>query len=88
MWFRWIDIADEAALAEDVDVGMFPASVPLLGADLLFFGTTPPKPPVFEHQRSALRDGPAPAPVEAPELLAVAHGPMGRVDRFAPLVQV
>ena len=55
--FRWVDIEDEAALVDDVDVENFPTI--LIGdTQPRFFGTILPQPEVLTRLIAAHRDAP------------------------------
>lgn len=70
VWFRWIDIEDEADLLDDIEVDNFPTIVIQRGADVLFLGTTLPKAAIVERQLVVLQSGTAAVPIDAPDLLA------------------
>lgn len=55
--FSWIDIEDDAALLDDVDVENFPTLLIARGARTLFFGTITPQPGTLARLvQSALDD--------------------------------
>jgi thioredoxin 1 len=58
--FRWVDIEDEAALLDDIEVNNFPTI--LIGDHRpRFFGTIPPQPEVLTRLISAHRKSASPA---------------------------
>lgn len=67
--FRWIDVEDEAELAEDYEVENFPTLLIQRGRDVLFYGTVLPNANIIDRQLSALSTSPAQA-VDVPDLLS------------------
>ena len=79
---RWwkIDIEDEAALVDDVDVEDFPTLLIARGAQVLFFGSVTPHPQTLARLvESALADA-LPEPRVAPEVEALAARLVHRGD--------
>ena len=70
VWFRWIDVEDEAELVDDIVVNNFPTLVIQRGADVLFLGTTLPNTAIVERQLAVLRAGSTSGRLDAPDLLA------------------
>ena len=68
--FGWLDIEDDAALLDDVDVENFPTLLIARGARLLFFGPITPQPVTLARLVNSALNGQliqdsASAPVEA-----------------------
>lgn len=63
-WFRWIDIEDEAALAEDFEVENFPTLLIQRGTSVLFYGPVLPQIGIVERQLAALREATVSRPVD------------------------
>lgn len=55
--FSWIDIEDDAALLDDVDVENFPTLLIAHGARVLFFGTVTPQPATLGRLVQGAIDG-------------------------------
>jgi len=55
--FSWIDIEDDAALLDDVDVENFPTLLLARGARALFFGTITPQPATLARLVQSALDG-------------------------------
>ncbi len=72
--FVWIDIEDEHALVDDIDVENFPTLLLARGDELLFFGTVTPHPQTLERLvRGAIAGSLVHAGAPAPEALALAR---------------
>lgn len=67
----WIDIEDDAALVDTVDVEDFPTLLIARDGKLLFFGTITPQPPTLARLLSRASDGELPAPPAQPEVQAL-----------------
>ena len=67
----WIDIEDDAALVDDVDVEDFPTLLIARGPQLLFFGTITPQPPTLARLLASALAGELPAPAPMPEVDAL-----------------
>lgn len=65
--FRWIDIEDDAALVDDVDVENFPTVLIAHGDHLLFFGTITPQPGTLARLLQGALAGELRQITEAPE---------------------
>jgi len=62
--FRWIDIEEEAVLAEDFEVENFPTVLIQRGASVLFYGPVLPQIGIVERQLAALREATVSRPVD------------------------
>ena len=67
----WIDIEDDAALLDSVDVENFPTLLIARGERLLFFGTITPQPATRARLVSSALAGALPAPASMPEFDAL-----------------
>ena len=80
---RWwkIDIEDEAALVDDVDVEDFPTLLIARGAQVLFFGSVTPHAQTLARLVESALAGTLPAARVAPEVEALAARLAQRGDR-------
>jgi thiol-disulfide isomerase/thioredoxin len=67
----WIDIEDDAALVDNVDVEDFPTLLIARGGELLFFGTITPQPPTLARLLSRASAGELPPPPPLPDVQAL-----------------
>jgi len=67
----WIDIEDDAALVDNVDVEDFPTLLIARGGELLFFGTITPQPPTLARLLSRASAGELPPPPPQPDVQAL-----------------
>src|SRR5438128_1655279 len=67
----WIDIEDDAALVDNVDVEDFPTLLIARGGELLFFGTITPQPPTLARLLSRASAGELPPPPAQPDVQAL-----------------
>jgi thiol-disulfide isomerase/thioredoxin len=68
---RWIDIEDDAALVDNVDVENFPTLLIARDGRLLFFGTITPQPSTLARLLGSALAGELPAPPPQPEVQAL-----------------
>lgn len=69
--FRWIDIEDEADLADDYEVENFPTLLIQRGGRVLFYGAVLPQAAIVDRQLAALHAAQdARAMADVPDLLA------------------
>lgn len=69
--FSWIDIEDDAALLDDVDVENFPTVLIARGDRAVFFGTITPQPATLTRLVQRAVDGALPPLAEAPAIDAL-----------------
>ena len=74
----WIDIEDDAALVDSVDVENFPTLLIARGGRLLFFGTITPQPATLARLVSSALADALPAPASMPEVDALVRRLVGR----------
>ncbi len=67
----WIDIEDDAALVDNLDVEDFPTLLIARGPRLLFFGTITLQPPTLARLLSSALADALPAPATMPEVDAL-----------------
>ena len=67
----WIDIEDDAALVDNVDVADFPTLLIARDGRLLFFGTITPQPPTLARLLSSAVGGELPPPPSQPDVQAL-----------------
>ena len=67
----WIDIEDDAALVDDVDVENFPTLLIARNGRLLFFGPITPQPATLARLLSSALADALPAPAPMPEVDAL-----------------
>ena len=67
----WIDIEDDAALVDSVDVENFPTLLIARGEQLLFFGTITPHAQTLARLVNSALAGELPAPLAMPEVEAL-----------------
>jgi len=67
----WIDIEDEAALVDSVDVEDFPTLLIARDGKLLFFGPITPQPPTLARLLSRALAGELPPPPPLPDVAAL-----------------
>jgi len=79
--FRWIDIEDEAALLDDIDVEDFPTVLIARGDRPLFFGPITPQPGTLARLVQGGLTGDLGVAARAG---AVAEGPAGLLRRLRP----
>jgi|GEM_PF-452140 len=68
--FGWIDIEDDAALLDDVDVENFPTVLIARGSSVLFFGTITPQPGTLARLVQGALDGELPKLADATQIVA------------------
>ncbi len=67
----WIDIEDDAALVDSVDVEDFPTLLIARDGQLLFFGPITPQPPTLARLLSSALAGELPPPPPLPDVQAL-----------------
>ena len=67
----WIDIEDDAALVDSVDVEDFPTLLIARDGKLLFFGPITPQPPTLARLLSSALGGELPPPPPLPDVAAL-----------------
>jgi thiol-disulfide isomerase/thioredoxin len=67
----WIDIEDDAALVDNVDVEDFPTLLIARGGELLFFGAITPQAPMLARLLSSALAGELPRPPPQPDVQAL-----------------
>jgi thiol-disulfide isomerase/thioredoxin len=77
--FEWVDIEDEAALLDDLDIENFPTLLIARGAQTLFFGTITPQPATLARLVQRAAAGELAPPAAAPGIDALA-GRLARRD--------
>ena len=75
--YIWLDIEDDAALVDDIEIENFPTLAVFRDGRPLFFGVSPPQEGVIARTLGALASGDAPA-VEVPDAVAQLPAAIGR----------
>ena len=70
--FDWVDIEDEAALLDELDVENFPTLLLARGGRVLFFGTVTPQPGTLARLVQRAAAGELAPLTDAPEVAALA----------------